>query len=70
MNYLIAAVLMILTPLSACAIKPDREYIRLPQQMGLVYKPIEVKTPDGFKIETWYFPAQEMPKRVKKTRTF
>lgn len=30
--------------------------------MGLVYKPIEVKTPDGYKIETWYFPAQEMPK--------
>ena len=62
MNYLIAAVLIFSTPLSACAIKPDREYIRLPQQMGLVYKPIEVKTPDGYKIETWYFPAQEMPK--------
>lgn len=62
MNYLIAAALIIATPLSAWAIKPDREYIRLPQQMGLVYKPLEVNTPDGYKIETWYFPAQEMPK--------
>lgn len=62
MNYLIAAVLIFSTPLSAFAIKPDREYIRLPQQLGLVYRPIDVKTPDGYKIETWYFPAQDMPK--------
>ena len=42
-------------------ILPDRKYIRLPQERGLVYKNLSVETKDGYKIETWFFPAQDMP---------
>lgn len=49
--------------LPASAIKPDRTYIRLPQQLGLVYKSLDVTTADGYRLETWYFPAQEMPQQ-------
>lgn len=46
---------------SAYAIIPDRKYIRLPQQEGLIYKELDVVTEDGYEIETWYYPAQDMP---------
>lgn len=44
---------------SAYSIKPDRKYIRYPQHQGLIYKSLEVKTPDDYGIATWYFPAQD-----------
>jgi hypothetical protein len=28
--------------------------------MGLIYKDIDVTTPDSLKIKTWFFPAQKM----------
>ena len=40
------------------AIIPDTVYIRKPESMGLIYKDLEVITNDGYKIETWFFPAQ------------
>ena len=40
------------------AIIPDTVYIRKPESMGLIYKNLEVITNDGYKIETWLFPAQ------------
>lgn len=40
------------------AIIPDTVYIRKPESMGLIYKNLEVITSDGYKIETWFFPAQ------------
>lgn len=40
------------------AIIPDTVYIREPESMGLIYKNLEVITNDGYKIETWFFPAQ------------
>jgi len=43
------------------AIKPDRNYIRLPQNMGLIYKKLNVLTKDGVRIETWFYPAQNIP---------
>lgn len=43
------------------AIKPDRVYRCYPEKMGLVYKELEVTTPDGLKIKTWFFPAQSLP---------
>ncbi len=42
-------------------ILPNREYIRRPQEMGLIYRPLEVVTEDGYRIETWFLPAQDMP---------
>ena len=40
------------------AIIPDTVYIRKQESMGLIYKNLEVITNDGYKIETWFFPAQ------------
>ncbi|WP_288290490.1 S9 family peptidase [uncultured Alistipes sp.] len=40
------------------AIIPDTVYTRKPESMGLIYKNLEVITNDGYKIETWFFPAQ------------
>lgn len=61
MKYPAILIFTILISLSAHAIKPDRAYIRYPQQMGLMYKSLDVKTADGYQIETWYFPAQNLP---------
>ena len=49
----------------AGAIKPDREYIRYPYHSGLIYEPLEVVTVDGYKIETWFYPAQEVSDSVQ-----
>ena len=46
---------------SSHAIIPDRKYIRLPQQEGLIYRELDVVTDDGYGIETWFYPAQDMP---------
>lgn len=47
----------------AQAIKPDRKYIRLPQHLGLIYRPLDVQTSDGYRITTWFFPAQDFPQK-------
>ena len=46
---------------SSHAIIPDRKYLRLPQQEGLIYRELDVVTDDGYGIETWFYPAQDMP---------
>ena len=43
------------------AIIPDRKYVRLPQEVGMIYKKLDVTTKDGYKIETWFYPAQDVP---------
>jgi pimeloyl-ACP methyl ester carboxylesterase len=43
----------------AVAIKPDRVYRFYPEKVGLMYKRLDVVTPDGLRIETWFYPAQE-----------
>ena len=43
------------------AIIPDRKYVRLPQEVGLIYKELDVTTKDGYRIETWFYPAQNVP---------
>ncbi len=61
MRRFILLLLAVLITLQSYSIIPDRKYIRLPQERGLVYKNLPVKTKDGYKIETWFFPAQDMP---------
>lgn len=51
--------------IGAWAIKPDREYICYPYQSGLIYAPLEVVTADGYKIETWFYPAQNLSDSVQ-----
>ena len=43
------------------AIIPDRTYVRLPQEVGMIYKEMDVTTKDGYRIETWFYPAQDVP---------
>lgn len=45
------------------AIRPDRKYLRLPQNLGLIYKELTVGTKDGYRIETWFYPAQDLPEK-------
>ena len=40
------------------AVIPDTTYRFYPEHLGLIYKDLNVATPDGLKIETWFFPAQ------------
>ena len=61
MKQLILLITMCILSLTVQAIKPDKKYIRYPQHMGLIYKPLDVSTSDNYKIETWYFPAQSLP---------
>ena len=61
-KYILPAILGILLFLpEADAIIPDRNYIRLPQDAGLIYKKLDVTTEDGLRIETWFYPAQDFP---------
>lgn len=53
-------VILILFPfLTVYGIKPDRKYRFYPEKLGLIYKEIKVVTPDGLKIKTWFYPAQD-----------
>lgn len=61
MKRLLPLLLCVPLVLPASAIRPDRKYIRRPQQLGLVYKSLDVTTTDGYRLETWYFPAQQIP---------
>ena len=53
---------MLLFMPAAHAIIPDRHYIRQPQDAGLIYRDMDVTTGDGFRIETWFYPAQDFPR--------
>lgn len=44
---------------TSSAILPDTVYIRKPENLGLIYKELNVKTKDGYNIATWFFPAQK-----------
>jgi pimeloyl-ACP methyl ester carboxylesterase len=45
--------------LKSFAVIPDRTYRFYPEKMGLIYKELNVATPDGLRIKTWFFPAQD-----------
>lgn len=48
---------------SAIAIKPDREYIKTPKDLGLSYQELKIKTEDGYSLNSWiYEPKKENDK--------
>ncbi len=55
-TFLTALLLLMSTQLFA--IIPNREYIRLPEDVGLTYRELDVETRDGYKIACWFFPAE------------
>ncbi|MFV0598468.1 MAG: alpha/beta hydrolase [Bacteroidales bacterium] len=50
--------LAVLFSLPSFAIKPDRVYVLRPENLGLIYRDLNVITTDGLKIKTWFYPAQ------------
>lgn len=52
-------VLLLSVATSVQAIKPDRTYRFYPEKLGLIYRDLEVVTPDQLKIKTWFYPAQD-----------
>ena len=57
----ILCVLLGIVQSKSFAIIPNRIYRFYPEKMGLIYKDLDVKTPDGLMIKTWFFPAQLTP---------
>jgi predicted alpha/beta-fold hydrolase len=55
---LILLLFLTLLTQSTFAILPDTVYIRKPEELGLMYKELDVKTNDNYHIATWFFPAQ------------
>ena len=55
-SFLLILVALFLSP-GVSAIQPNRTYIRMPEQVGLVYEDLDVRTQDGYRIATWFFPA-------------
>ena len=53
--------IVLLVSVYSYAIIPDRKYVRMPQESGLIYKELDVVTKDGYRIETWFYPAQDVP---------
>lgn len=49
--------------LEGLAIQPNRTYIRMPEQLGLSYEELDVRTQDGYRIATWFFPADRQSPR-------
>ncbi len=45
---------------SALALKPDSVYHYRPENAAMIYKEMDIETPDGYKIKAWFFPAQEI----------
>lgn len=62
-RYLLLVVIGIFFFVHSYAIKPDRNYIRLPQNLGMIYKKLDVVTDDGYRIATWFYPAQDIPEQ-------
>lgn len=56
---LVILLFLILTIQQLYAILPDTVYIRKPENLGLMYKELNVITKDGYNIATWFFPAQK-----------
>ena len=52
-------ILLLAVTTSVQAIKPDRTYRFYPEKLGLIYRDLDVVTPDDLKIKTWFYPAQD-----------
>jgi hypothetical protein len=42
------------------ALKPDSVYKVRPENYDLIYKELNIVTSDGYKIKTWFYPAQKL----------
>ena len=52
-------VILVFFSYNSFALKPDSVYRVRPEKYALIYKEFNVKTPDGFNIKTWFYPAQD-----------
>lgn len=58
MRTLLLSLILLTLHTTASAIKPMRAYQKLPDEYGLEYSRLDVRTKDGYRIETWFYPAQ------------
>jgi alpha-beta hydrolase superfamily lysophospholipase len=54
--------------LNVFALKPDTIYVVRPENYDLIYKELNICSPDGYKIKTWFFPAQKLIHKNKRKR--
>jgi len=57
-TYVVVAVWMYISQ-SRVVFQPTRELSLLPDQVGLDYEPVSLKTADGLKLSAWFVPAKE-----------
>ena len=60
MKIKVLGIFILLCPELLFALKPDSVYIIRPENFALIYKEMDISTPDGYNIKTWYYPAQEL----------
>jgi len=51
--------ILLLGATSILALNPDRNYRALPSKYRIIYREVEFKTSDNYKIKGWFFPAQD-----------
>jgi pimeloyl-ACP methyl ester carboxylesterase len=51
------AILASTTP--AVALEPEREYVQIPEQAGIVYDDVTFETDDGVELHGWFLPFQD-----------
>lgn len=56
---IIFSIAFLLITVAVFGIKPDRKYRFYPEKLGLIYRDLNVITPDSLKIKTWFYPAQD-----------
>lgn len=56
----ILILIFLITTISASAIRPEKKYVVTPEVFGLMYKDLKVRTSDGYRIKTWFIPAQKL----------
>ena len=51
--------ILLFSAFNAFGLKPDSVYTVRPENYALIYKELDIITSDGYKIKTWFYPAQD-----------
>ncbi len=70
MKVKVLIIILLASFFTAYGIKPDRKYRFYPEKLGLIYKDINVITPDGLKIKTWFYPAQDSLSQTEREKAW
>ncbi|MBE9468310.1 MAG: alpha/beta hydrolase [Bacteroidetes bacterium] len=59
MKKIIIICVAILCSINTYALKPDSVYVYTPSLLGVMYKEFSIYTKDNFRLNAWFYPAQE-----------